>query len=60
MLRQRVLTRHQWLSTTNATGPSKRSSMLVTGKHMGDLSEVELDAITLEMIELLYNGLKAE
>lgn len=35
-------------------------SMLVTGKHMGDLGETELDQITLEMVELLYNGLKAE
>jgi AcrR family transcriptional regulator len=34
-------------------------SMLVTGKHMGNLSKAELDAITLEMVELLYNGLKA-
>lgn len=34
-------------------------SMLVTGKHMGNPGKAELDALTLEMIELLYNGIKA-
>lgn len=35
-------------------------SMLVSGNHMGKLSKSELDKITLEMVELLFNGLKAD
>jgi AcrR family transcriptional regulator len=34
-------------------------SMLITGKQMADLSKPELDHLTQEMVELLYNGLKA-
>jgi AcrR family transcriptional regulator len=35
-------------------------SMLITARHMGDLSEQALEHLTLEMVDLLFNGLKAD
>ena len=35
-------------------------SLLVTAKYMGDMSKKDLERLTLEVIDLLFNGLKAE